>query len=65
MRDFDIVMDMKNVHEARREKIEEIILDAFHGLGFDETNILSYTEDGVHLNEQARKIYGTFVGEKL
>lgn len=33
MRDFDIVMDMKNVHEARREKIEEIILDAFHGLG--------------------------------
>lgn len=41
------------------------IIDAFHGLGFDETNILSYTEDGVHLNEQARKIYGTFVGEKL
>ena len=41
------------------------VIDVYHEVGFDESNILSYTEDGVHLNEAGREIYGTFVGEKL
>ena len=41
------------------------VIDVYHEIGFDETNILSYTEDGIHLNESGRGIYGTFVGEKL
>lgn len=33
MRDFDIVTDIKNVEESKREKIANVIFAAFHGIG--------------------------------
>lgn len=41
------------------------VVDIFYGLGFNESNIFSYTQDGIHLNPEGRRVYGTFLGEKV
>lgn len=58
--------------EAYAEKKIEIakeydlpIIDAYHDLDFHKDNIIGYTEDGMHLNEEGRKIYGDFLGSEL
>lgn len=41
------------------------LIDAYHEDGFNADNVLSLTEDGIHLNEDGRKQYGTYLGEQL
>jgi len=41
------------------------IMDVYHGVDFNEENIIGYTEDGMHLNETGREIYGDFLGHEL
>ena len=41
------------------------VIDVYHELGIDRNNITEYTEDGMHLNEQGRMLYGDFLGNKL
>lgn len=41
------------------------VIDVFHNVGFNADNIIGYTEDGLHLNEEGRTIYGTYIGEQL
>lgn len=41
------------------------LIDMFAESGFDESNILDYTEDGEHLNEEGRRIYGAYLGERI
>ena len=40
-------------------------IDVYHKVGFDRNNIIEYTEDGMHLNEPGRMIYGDFMGNEL
>ena len=40
-------------------------MDVYHGVDFNEENIIGYTEDGMHLNETGREIYGDFLGHEL
>lgn len=42
-----------------------VLVDAFYELGFDETNVKEYTEDGMHLNQAGRQKYARFLAEKL
>ena len=41
------------------------VIDAYREVGFTKDNIFNYTEDGLHLNEEGRKVYGDFLGEEL
>lgn len=41
------------------------VIDAYRQVGFNEENILGNTEDGLHLNEDGRKVYGDFLGNEL
>jgi len=41
------------------------IIDVYHEVGFDRNNIIEYTEDGMHLNEPGRMVYGDFLGNEL
>lgn len=54
------------------EKVTEVgaeygvlVIDVFYGLGFNEANIGDYTEDGVHLNSEGRKLYARFLAEEI
>lgn len=41
------------------------LIDVFDNTGFNADNIREYTEDGLHLNEDGRTIYGTYIGKQL
>ncbi len=41
------------------------VIDVFYELGIDENNVSYYTEDGLHLNNEGRELYGNFLGEKI
>ncbi len=54
--------------ELEKEIAEEYgldFIDAFSECGIDKSNVLSYTEDSTHLNSEGRRIYGTFLAEKI
>lgn len=41
------------------------VIDVFYEFGMDETNVMDRTEDGLHLNDEARRAYARFLAEKL
>ena len=41
------------------------LINVFDYAGLNAGNIKKYTEDGIHLNEDGRTIYGTYIGNQL
>ncbi len=41
------------------------VVDVLHEAGLNEDNILSLTEDGVHLNHDGRELYGTYLAQQM
>lgn len=41
------------------------VIDVFYGIGFDDENIMDYTEDGMHLDDTGRQVYARFLAEKI
>ncbi len=41
------------------------VIDVFYGIGFDESNIMDYTRDGMHLRSEGRPVYARFLADKI
>jgi len=41
------------------------VIDVFYEFGMDETNVMAYTEDGMHLSNEGRQAYAHFLAQKL
>ena len=41
------------------------VIDVFYEIGFDESNIMKYTRDGMHLRSEGRPVYARFLADKI
>ena len=41
------------------------MIDVFYEIGFDESNIMKYTRDGMHLRSEGRPVYARFLADKI
>lgn len=41
------------------------VIDVFYEFGMDQTNVMVYTEDGMHLSVEGRQMYARFLQEQL
>ena len=41
------------------------VIDVFYEIGIDESNVMEYTRDGMHLRHEGRQYYARFLAEKI
>lgn len=41
------------------------VVDVFYEIGIDESNVMEYTRDGMHLRHEGRQFYARFLAEKI
>ncbi len=41
------------------------VVDVFYEIGIDESNVMQYTRDGMHLRNEGRQFYARFLAEKI